>query len=644
MTIPTEDTETETELADLTNGTKKEADPQTGEAPPGSSSDNFSNGRKSSSRWKKFLRAVLLCIPNHVRMLLSFSYITPEVLNYKYAGEGTTESPYVVEFHPNDPRNPQGFSVLRKWMITLLMALATLAVSFTSSAYSGGAEEVISDFGINEEVFTLGISLYVLGFALGPVIWAPLSEMYGRQILFFFTFGLFVVFVAVAAASPDIEALLIFRFFAGAFGSSPLANAGGVIADMFPANQRGLALAVYAAAPLLGPAVGPIVGGFVGESLGWRWVAGIEAIISGVTWIICVLLVPETYAPVLLQRRAWRLTRRFKKVYRSKIEIQKGVQPSLLRSFRIALSRPWLLLFVEPIVLLLSIYMAFIYGTLYMLFAAFPIVFQQDRGWSEGIGGLAFIGVAVGCLLAVVYIIGDNYRYKYCEKRHQKKGERGAPPEARLPPCMVGAIFIPVGLFWFAWTNYTSIHWSVCIIASSFFGFGLVLVFLSVMNYLVDSYTIYAASALAANSLLRAFGGVAFPLFTTYMYDGLGIHWASSVPGFLALACLPFPFLFYIFGSRIRKVCKYAKQAQNLTARSFTTTATPSVPIVLEEGKDNKESRADATDNDTTTETEDHGGDDTETSEDIESNSADCKANTGDSVPQVDEADVEGSP
>ena len=303
MTIPTTETDTE-----LTDRAKKDADLQTGEALPGPSRDNLSNSRAGSSLgWTKFLRGMLLCIPRHVRMLFSFSYITAEVLNYKYSGEGTNENPYAVEFLPNDPRNPQGFGFFRKWLSTLLMATATFAVTFTSSAYSGGAQQVIIDFGISEEVFTLGISLYVLGFALGPVIWAPLSEIYGRQILFFISFGMFVVFNAVGAASPDIEALLIFRFFAGAFGSSPLSNGGGVIADKFPANQRGIALAVYAAAPFVGPAIGPIVGGSVGESLGWQWVQGIEAIVSGVTWILCVLLIPETYGPVLLQRRTWRL-------------------------------------------------------------------------------------------------------------------------------------------------------------------------------------------------------------------------------------------------------------------------------------------------------------------------------------------------
>jgi hypothetical protein len=169
------------------------------------------------------------------------------------------------------------------------------------------------------------------------------------------------------------------------------------------------------------------------------------------------------------------------------------------------------LLFREPIVLLLSIYMAIIYGTLYMMFAAFPIVFQQQRGWSPGIGGLAFIGVMIGMIFAVMYSIWDNKRYQNVEAKHNGK----APPEARLPPAMLGSIFLPIGLFWFAWTNYPSIHWAASIVGTAPFGFGMVLVFLSIMNYLIDSYVIYAASVLAANSVLRSLFGAAFPLFTT---------------------------------------------------------------------------------------------------------------------------------
>ena len=350
--------------------------------------------------------------------------------------------------------------------------------------------------------------------------------------------------------------MIILRFFAGAFGSSPLTNAGGVIADMFPAKQRGLAMSLFAAAPFLGPVLGPIIGGFLGMNAGWRWVMGFLAAFAGLVWIIGSLFMPETYAPVLLRKRAERLSKLSGKVYRSKVDIDQG-KVALTEAFAIALSRPWILLFREPIVFLLSLYMAIVYGTLYMMFAAFPIVYQEDRGWNQGVGGLSFLGIMVGMLSAVAYSIWDNKRYI----KTQEKCGGFAPPEARLPPTMIASVAIPVGLFWFAWTNYPSIHFMASIAAGAPFGFGMVLVFLGIMNYLIAGYTIFAASVLAANSALRSLFGAAFPLFTTYMYNNLGIHWASSIPAFLALACVPFPFLFYKYGAEIRKRCKFAAQS-----------------------------------------------------------------------------------
>jgi MFS family permease len=234
------------------------------------------------------------------------------------------------------------------------------------------------------------------------------------------------------------------------------------------------------------------------------------AIFTGILWILAALLIPETYSPFILRRRAKKLSQITGKVYKSKIEVDNGTK-TVSQEFKTTLSRPWILLFMEPIVLLLSIYMSVIYGTLYMMFAAFPIVYQQDRGWSPGIGGLAFIGVAIGMMIAVGYSLWDNKRYKKTEDKHNGQ----APPEARLPPCMLGSILLPVGLFWFAWTNFPSIHWSVSIIGTVLFGFSMVLVFLSIMNYLIDAYVIYAASVLAASSVLRSLFGASFPLFTT---------------------------------------------------------------------------------------------------------------------------------
>lgn len=492
----------------------------------------------------------------HLKQVIDQAGLTPEVEQYPYSGSGTDDDPYVVTWIPNDPRNPMNYSKLKKWTLTMLVAIATLAVAFVSSAYSGGASEVIRDFGCSQEVYTLGISLFVLGFAVGPLMWAPMSELFGRQILFIGTYAALTAFNAGAAGAQNIQTLIIVRFFAGAFGSSPLTNAGGVIADMFPAKERGLAMSLFAAAPFMGPVLGPIVGGFVGETIGWRWVEGLMAIFTGALWILGCVFLPETYPPVLLRRRAAALSKKTGKVYRSQGDVAQG-QTTFGHVFATSLSRPWILLFREPIVFLLSIYMAIIYGTLYMLFAAFPIVYQQKRGWSPGIGGLSFLGVAVGMIGAVLYSIWDNKRYAKLSDKH--KGF--APPEARLPPTMLGGIAVPIGLFWFAWTNYPSIHWIVSILAGVPFGFGMVLIFLGIMNYLIDAYTIFAASVLAANSVLRSLFGAAFPLFTTQMYDNLGIHWASSIPAFLSLLCVPMPFLFYKYGPPIRERCKFAAQS-----------------------------------------------------------------------------------
>ncbi|KAM5463538.1 MFS siderochrome iron transporter 1 [Microsporum ferrugineum] len=492
----------------------------------------------------------------HWRQVTDPGAVTPEIINYPYPGSGTEEDPYLVQWIPNDPRNPMNYSAVKKWSITFVVAIATLAVALISSAYTGGAIKIAREFRVDAEVITLGVSLFVLGFAIGPLIWAPMSELFGRQVLFFGTYLALTAFNAGAAGSPNIQTLLVLRFFAGSFGSSPLTNAGGVIADMFPASHRGLAMGLFAIAPFLGPVLGPVIGGFLGESAGWRWVEGLLAIFSGTVWIIGSIFLPETYPPVLLRKRAQRLSKLTGKVYASRMDIEQG-KLSIGQAFQTALMRPWILLFCEPIVFLLSIYMAIVYGTLYMLFSAFPIVYQQYRGWSPGIGGLAFLGVLGGILIAMVVNLLDSRRYAKVSQEY--KGF--APPEERLPVAIIGGIAIPIGLFWFAWTNGPQIHWIVSIIASAPFGFGMVLVFLSLMNYLIDAYTIYAASVLAANSVLRSLFGAAFPLFTRYMYQNLGIHWASTIPAFLALACVPFPFLFYKYGADIRKRCKFAGEA-----------------------------------------------------------------------------------
>ncbi|OQE44200.1 hypothetical protein PENCOP_c002G06104 [Penicillium coprophilum] len=252
-----------------------------------------------------------------------------------------------------------------------------------------------------------------------------------------------VAFLGGPAGSQSVATLLILRFFAGTFGCSPIVNSGGTIADIFPPAQRGLALSIYCVAPFLGPILGPIVGGFVSEDIEWRWVQGVCVIFIGVIGIMGTILIPETYGPVLLQRRAHRLAKTDGKIYVSVLEKNQGKKkPSEV--FKRALFRPWVFLFLEPIVLVASLYMAIIYGTVYMFMGAMPIVYNEDRGWSEGIGGLSFLGIAVGIIFGLLYAIWDN------NSRYMKLFvAKSATVESRLPPAIVGGIALPIGMFAF---------------------------------------------------------------------------------------------------------------------------------------------------------------------------------------------------
>ena len=178
------------------------------------------------------------------------------VCNQNYSGKGTADDPYVIDYLQNDYQDAMSFSAKRKWATAVLQSMSTLAVTFASSAYASGIEGVKRDFDVSGEVATLGLSLFVLGFALGPLIWAPLSELYGRKSIYVISFMACTAFSVAATCSPNIQSLLVLRFFASAFGSSSMTNTGGVIADMFTKEQPGIATGLFVTAPFLGPALG----------------------------------------------------------------------------------------------------------------------------------------------------------------------------------------------------------------------------------------------------------------------------------------------------------------------------------------------------------------------------------------------------
>ena len=356
------------------------------------------------------------------------------------------------------------------------------------------------------------------------------------------------------ATAKDLQTLMLCRFFAGVFASCPLAVVGGAFADMFGNETRGIAIAGFSALVFIGPFVSPIVGAFISTSyLGWRWTEYITGIMGALAFVLDALFLEETYQKTILVRRAAAIRQETNNFAIHHISEEENITLSDLVHKHLLL--PWKLLFLEPIVFLITIYTAFIYGILYLFLEAYPIVFTEYRGIKSTLATLPYLGLIIGVLIGCAIVIAFEPRYN----RKLKENGNIPVPEQRLLPMMLGAVIFPIGLFWFAWTgNYPEIHWIVPTLSGLLTGAAILTIFLQALNYLVDAYLMVAASTIAANTFLRSFFGAGFPLFATAMFNNLGVEWAGSLLGFLAVAFLPIPFLFYIFGERLRKMSKYA--------------------------------------------------------------------------------------
>jgi len=276
-----------------------------------------------------------------------------EIINHQYRGSGTEEDPYIVEWLDVDPENAKTYSARMRWSVTTLAATMTLCVAFASSAYSGAVESIIEDFHCSEEVVILGMSLMVLGYAVGPLIWAPMSETLGRRNVFVVSFVFYTLFTSVCAASQNVWTLIIFRFLSGTFGSSALVIPGGEIADMFDTETRGIGIGIFCVAPFMGPSLGPMIGGFLSQAGSWRWVMGLLGIYSALLTFLGFLFLPETYAPALLRSRAKLLSEVTGRHYLTAMDARHPL--NIRELIRHALVRPWVLLFCEPIVLSLTV-------------------------------------------------------------------------------------------------------------------------------------------------------------------------------------------------------------------------------------------------------------------------------------------------
>ncbi|RDW89018.1 hypothetical protein BP6252_01050 [Coleophoma cylindrospora] len=460
-------------------------------------------------------------------------------------------------FSDDDPENPLHWSTPKKFLVTFLICLLTFSVYIGSAIYSAGTQDIMKVFGVSQVAATLGLTLFVAGYGLGPMIFAPMSEIpqIGRNPVYIGTLIVFVFLQFGVIYAKNFGMLLAFRFLTGFFGSPVLATGGASLGDMFAPQKRAYAIAIWGCAAICGPIIGPLISGFAIENENWQWSIWELLWLSGFSLIVLIIFLPETSSANILYRR----TRRLRKLTgNQKLKCEPEIQAEQMTGKDIALMvliRPFSLMLTEPILFLMNLYIALIYGLLYVWFESFYIVFIQIYGFSLGLEGLSFVGILIGALVVIPPFF--LYLYKVQEPQFNENGD--LKPEKRLPPAMVGAFAIPICLFMFGWASRPSVHWIVPIIGTAFFPIGAFLLFNSVLNYLGDAYPDYTASVYAGNDFFRSSFGAGFPLFANAMYTKLGVGGASSLLGGLSILFIPIPFALYFYGETIRKHSKRAR-------------------------------------------------------------------------------------
>ncbi|KHN96690.1 Major facilitator superfamily domain, general substrate transporter [Metarhizium album ARSEF 1941] len=416
-----------------------------------------------------------------------------------------------------------------------------------TSILSPGRAQLMAEFDVSSTVAILPVALYVFALGFGPVIGGPLSETVGRLPIYALTMPLGSLFALGAGLTHSFGVLCFCRFMSGFCWSPVLAVPSASISETFPPKTRGPASAVFILMPFLGPGLGPVMGSFLVSRKGWRWTQWTLILMA----VFCMLQLPflrETFNPIVKRRLA--------KTRGLQLPPKAPPGARLSQFARVAVIRPVHMLFAEPIVTFLCLYVAVNFGILFSFFAGVPYTFGLVYRFSLESSGLVFLSIATGCVAGFLTIILCDvfiYRRKLASYPHLK-----TPPEHRLYPAMIGSLGLPVGLFWYGWTARASVGWASPAVAIFPFAWGNLCVFVSSIQYMSDTYQgNVIASAVSANGLARYGFAGAFPLFTIQMYEGLGIDWACSLLGFFALALLPIPWVLFRYGPKIRAKSKY---------------------------------------------------------------------------------------
>ena len=475
-----------------------------------------------------------------------------------YASEDNLEkeeddAQFIVVLNRDDPESMEyRLSTVRKYYITLLVSFIAVVITALSSIWTFEGQFYQKKFHFGKEVDVLGITLFIFGLGLA-LFMSSVSEYAGRKVTFIFSLSGVFIFTIVTIWSPTLAGVFISRFLCGVFGSAFLSVANSVISDIFVNTAVGIPSIFISCSPFLGPALGPLLSAVFEHESRWGFYTLLIAVF--VCLVLVIFTYPETYKPILLVRKAKRIRKETgDDRYYAPLEKQSKEVNFMTATFNNC-KRPLGLLLRDPMVLTLCFYTGLCLAIIYMFFVAFPIIYMQ-KVWSFTAVECAccYLSIATGIMLAAPSSILIQRRYM----RKVEENNGVAYPELRLEPLKLGGIITPIGLMIFAWTLYSNIHWFGSLVGAAVFGMGVFFNFTSIFSYLIDGYRLYAASAMAANSLMRSYMAGIFPLFTRYMFLRLGVNWAAFLLAMLCVVMIPIPFIFNRYGATLRAKSPYA--------------------------------------------------------------------------------------
>lgn len=415
--------------------------------------------------------------------------------------------------------------------------------------FTPGIDEIAKDLNCSTTAVIGTTTGFVVMLGIGPLLLAPLSETFGRRVIYLTCFSIFTLLQIPTALAPNIAFLITVRSVAGFFGSVGIANGGGTISDMFVPSERAGVFGWYLLGPLLGPTLGPLFGGIIVQRLGWRWVFWVMTIVCFVNTLAGYFFLRESYAPEILKRKKAEYEKEAASMEGTKYSYEGEDERPFMQRVAQSLARPPKI-FTQPIVATMAVYQALIFGTTYSIYTNMQPIYQDLYGFDTEKVGLLYLGPGLGFLFAVWFLVP---RIDTVYKSLTAKNNGKAKPEFRLPLANIGAVFIPVSLFWFAWAVEKHAHWFASISGTFFYGIGQVMILNCTQNYFIDSFEQYAASAIAAGAVFRSLVGGIIPLGAPALFEKLGYGWGISVFAFVSLLLAPAPLMFYIFGERIRE-------------------------------------------------------------------------------------------